>query len=95
MPPAPAPRPSATGRLLGRLAVSAVMSALVFAVLWLWALNMMTSMLLAAGFGTVIIVASSASDIIETVLDAIGSVVLGIFAAIGALIGGILGIFIN
>lgn len=76
--------------LARRLATTVVLSAVFSLALWLMALSAMTSLL--AGTGAVIILAaSSTSDVLNAILETIGGFVLGLLAAIGAILGAMFG----
>jgi hypothetical protein len=85
-------RPSQTS-WVRRIATIVTLSALVFVVLWLMAFSFLTSLLIASGCCVVVVAASSVSDLVEIVLDAISAVVFGILAAIAAIFGAIFGLF--
>lgn len=51
------------------------------------ALNAMTSLLAGASAGVIILAASSTSNVLEAILETIGGFVLGLLAAIGAILG--------
>jgi ABC-type uncharacterized transport system permease subunit len=70
-----------------------IMSGLVFLLLWFMALSALTSLLIAAGFGVVVVAASAASDLVEMVLDAITAVVFGVLGAIAAFFAAIFSLF--
>ena len=76
-----------------RIAVAVILSGLVFAVLWVMAFSMITSLLIGAGCCVVIVAASSLSDLVDMLLDAIASVIFGVLAVIAAIFAGILGLF--
>ena len=76
-----------------RIAVAVILSGLVFAVLWIMVFNMITSLLIGAGCCVVIVAASSLSDLVDMLLDAIASVIFGVLAVIAAIFAGILGLF--
>src|SRR5262245_44369865 len=86
-------RSQSTSRLVRRIAVSAILGGIVFLVLWLSALSLITSLLIASSFCGVVIVAGATSDLIEAVLDAIATIVFGILAAIAAAIAAIFSLF--
>ena len=94
-PAEPAARPTATGSLVRRIAVSVILSLLVFVVLWVTAFSVVTSLLIGSGFGIVVIVASTASDLVEIVLDAIANVVFAVFAVIAAVLAAVFSLFGN
>ena len=78
-----------------RIAVAVILGGLVFAALWIMLFSMLTSLLIGAGCCVVIVAASSASDLLETLLDAIASAVFGVLAVIAAIFAAILGLFGN
>jgi hypothetical protein len=89
----PVTRPARASGPVRRIAATVIMGGLVFFLLWLMAFSVFTSLLIAAGFGVVVVVASAASDPFEMVLDAIAAVVLGVLGAIAAVFGAIFSIF--
>ena len=89
----PRARPAPTSSLARRIAISVILSGLVFFVLWIMAFSLFTSLLIGSGCCVVIVAASSISDLIEMVLDAIASVIFGVLAVIAAVLGAILGLF--
>ena len=70
-----------------------MLSVLVFAVLWMMVFSMVTSLLIGAGCCVVIVAASTVSDSIDMLLDAVASVVFGLLAVIAAIFAAILGLF--
>jgi hypothetical protein len=70
-----------------RIAVAVILSGLVFAVLWIMVFNMVTSLLIGAGCCVVIVAASSLSDLVDMLLDAVATVIFGVLAVIGAIFG--------
>ena len=82
-----------TGSPARRIAVAVILSGLVFAVLWIMVFNMVTSLLIGAGCCVVIVAASSLSDLVDMLLDAIASAIFGVLAVIAAIFAGILGLF--
>ena len=70
-----------------------ILSGLVFAVLWVMAFSMITSLLIGAGCCVVIVAASSLSDLVDMLLDAIASVIFGVLAVIAAIFAGIFSLF--
>jgi hypothetical protein len=89
----PVTRPAPARGPARRIAATVILSGLVFLVLWLMALSVFTSLLIAAGFCVVVVAASAASDPVVTVLDAIAAVVFGVLAAIAAFFGAIFSLF--
>jgi len=67
-----------------------MLSLLVFvAMLWM-ALDVVTSVMIASGFGVVVVLGGMASDLIDMVLDAITGAVLLVLGAIAALLAFVL-----
>ena len=91
--PEPAARPASTSSPARRMAVAVILSGLVFAVLWIMVFSMITSLLIGAGCCVVIVSASSLSDLVDMLLDAIASIIFGVLAVIAAIFGAILGLF--
>lgn len=76
-----------------RIAVAVGLSGLVFVVLWITMLSMVTSLLIGAGCCVVIVAASSVSDLVDMVLDAVATVIFGVLAVIAAIFGAIFSVF--
>jgi hypothetical protein len=76
-----------------RIAVAVILSGLVFAVLWIMVFNMITSLLIGAGCCVVIVAASSLSDLVDMLLDAVATVMFGVLAVIAAIFGAIFRLF--
>ena len=91
--PEPAARPASNNSPARRIAVVVILSGLVFAVLWIMVFSMVTSLLIGAGCCVVIVAATSVSDLVEVLLDAIASVIFGVLAVIAAIFGAIFGLF--
>ena len=91
--PEPAVRPAPNSSPARRIAAAVILSGLVFAVLWVMAFSMITSLLIGAGCCVVIVAASSLSDLVDMLLDAIASIIFGVLAVIAAIFGAILGLF--
>jgi hypothetical protein len=92
-PPEPAARPAPNSSPARRIAVAVILSGLVFAVLWIMVFNVVTSLLIGAGCCVVIVAASSLSDLVDMLLDALATVIFGVLAVIAAIFGAILGLF--
>jgi len=92
-PPEPAARPASKSSPARRLAAAVILSVLVFAVLWSTVFGMMTSLLIGAGCCVVIVAASSLSDVIDMLLDAVATVVFGVLAIIAAIFTAIFSLF--
>src|SRR4051812_27722389 len=88
-------RAASTSRVVRRIAFSAIMSVLVFLVMWLMEFSLVTSLLIASSFCAVTVLASSISDLIGTVLDAVAAVALAVLAAIVAVVAAIFSLFGN
>jgi hypothetical protein len=86
-------RPASNSSRARRIAVAAILSGLVFAVLWIMVFSMVTSLLIGAGCCVVIVAASSVSDLVEMVLDAVATVIFGVLAVIAAIFGAIFSVF--
>ena len=95
--PEPAVRTAPTSSPARRIAVVVILSGLVFAVLWIMVFSMVTSLLIGAACCVVIVAASSLSDLVDMLLDAVATVIFGVLAVIaaifGAIFGAILGLF--
>ena len=70
-----------------------MLSVLVFAVLWMMVFGMVTSLLIGAGCYVVIVAASTVSDAVDMLLDALAAVVFGALAVIAAIFAAIFGLF--
>jgi hypothetical protein len=91
--PEPAGRPASNSSPARRLAVAVILSGLVFVVLWIMMFNMVTSLLIGAGCCVVIVAASSLSDLVDMLLDAVATVIFGVLAVIAAIFRAILDLF--
>jgi hypothetical protein len=91
--PEPAVRTAPNRSPARRIAVAVVLSGLVCAVLWIMVFSLVTSLLIGTGCCVVIVAASSASDVVEMLLDAVSTVVLGVVAVIAAIFGAIFSVF--
>ena len=89
----PAARRASNNSPARRIAVAMMLGGLVFAVLWIMVFSMITSLLIGAGCCVVIVSASSLSDLVDMLLDAIASIIFGVLAVIAAIFGAILGLF--
>jgi hypothetical protein len=92
-PPEPAARPASNSTPARRLAVAVILSGLVFAVLWIMVFSMVTSLLIGAGCCVVIVAASSLSDLVDMLLDALATVIFGVLAVIAAIFAAIFSLF--
>jgi hypothetical protein len=91
--PEPAARPALRGSPARRIAVAVMLGGLIFMTLWIMMFSMVTSLLIGAGCCVVIVAASSASDMIEMLLDAVAAVLFGVVAVIAAIFGAIFSVF--
>ena len=91
--PEPAVRQAPNSSPARRIAAAVILSGLVFAVLWIMVFSMITSLLIGAGCCVVIVSASSLSDLVDMLLDAIASVIFGVLAVIAAIFAGIFSLF--
>lgn len=92
-PPEPAARPAPTSGPARRIAVAVILSGLVFAVLWIMVFSIVTSLLIGAGCCVAIVAASSVSDLVDMLLDAVATVIFGVLAVIAAIFGAIFSLF--
>ena len=76
-----------------RIAAAVMLSVLVFDVLWIMVFGMVTSLLIGAGCCVVIVAASTVSDAVDMLLDALAAVVFGALAVIAAIFAAILSLF--
>ncbi|MGV3635549.1 MAG: hypothetical protein ACO1NY_14460 [Pseudorhodoplanes sp.] len=76
-----------------RIATAFVLGLLIFGVMWIMAFSLITSLAIGAGCCVVTIAASSVSDLVEMLLDAIASVIFGVLAAIAGVFAAILALF--
>ena len=65
------------------MAVAIMLGGLIFLALWIMVFSLVTSLLIGAGCCVAVVAASSVSDLVETLLDAVASVIFGILAIIG------------
>jgi len=89
---APAEAPQKSG-FLRRVAAAVLIGGIVFGLLWYTIFSAVTSALVASGGTVVLLAGASASDTFETIFDMIANVILGIFAAIGAVFAAIFSFF--
>jgi Flp pilus assembly protein TadB len=87
------PRTGSSRRFLRALFIAAVVGVILFAALWYTVFSAVTAALVAAGGTGVLVVGSSASDTVESLLEMLANIVLGILAAIGAFFAAIFSIF--
>ena len=91
--PEPAVRPAPNSSPARRISAAVILSGLVFAVLRIMVFSMITSLLIGAGCCVVIVSASSLSDLVDMLLDAIASIIFGVLAVIAAIFAGIFSLF--
>ena len=91
--PEPAVRPASTQQPCPPHSRGGILSGLVFAVLWIMVFSMVTSLLIGAGCCVVIVAASSLSDLLDMLLDAVATVIFGVLAVIAAIFGAIFSLF--
>ena len=91
--PSPAVRPASNSSPARRIAVAVALGALVFMALWITMFSMVVSLLIGSFCCVVIVAASSLSDVVEMLLDAVASVIFGIVAVIAAIFGAIFSVF--
>mgnify|MGYP001420606791 CR=1 FL=1 len=90
--PEPAPTPARSG-LLRRIAGAAVITVLMFGLLWYTVFNAVTAALVASGGTVVLLAGASASDIVETIFETIANILLGILGAIAAAFAAVMSFF--
>jgi hypothetical protein len=88
--PPPSPTPN---RILRTLAVAGVVGLILFAVLWYTIFSAVTAAIIAAGGTGVIVVGSSASDVLESLFELLASIVMAVLGAIAAVFAAIFSIF--
>jgi len=89
----PAARRASNNSPARRIAVAMMLGGLVFAVLWIMVFSMVTSLLVGAGCCVAIVAASSASELVGILLDAVAAAVFGMLAVIAAIVGAIFSVF--
>jgi hypothetical protein len=85
----PAPRRSPARRI----AAAVALGVLIFAVLSITLFSLMTSLLIGTACCVVVVAAGSVWDLAEALLDAVATVIFGIFAVIAAIFAAIFGLF--
>jgi hypothetical protein len=85
--------PASNGSAGRRIATAVVLGTLVFTMLWITMFSLVTSLLIGTACCVVIVAASSQSDVVEMLLDAVASVIFGIVAVIAAIFGAIFSVF--
>jgi hypothetical protein len=93
IPEKPQPETSSTSGWGRRIAAVLMIGILLTAVLWYTVFSAVTAALVGSGGAVVLLAGSSASDVVETVLDAIANVLLAVLAAIGAVLAAIFSLF--
>jgi hypothetical protein len=91
--PETAARPASNGSAGRRIAVAVALGTLVFTALWITMFGMAVSLLIGTGCCVLIVAASNLSHVVEALLDAVASLMLGIVAVIAAIFGAIFGVF--
>ena len=91
--PEPVARHAPSGSAARRIAAAVTLGFLVFAALWVMVFDMVVSMLIGTACCAMIVAAGSASDVIDMLLDAVASALLGIAAIIAAILGAIFSLF--
>lgn len=76
-----------------RVVTAMILGAFVFVALWLLAFSLVASLLISSGCCVVLVAASTISDIVEMILDAISAIVFGILAAIAVVFAAIFSLF--
>lgn len=76
-----------------RIAIAAGLSVVIFALLWMTVFSAVTSALIGAGCCVVVVAASSASDVVDMLLDAIASAIAVVLAAVAAILAALFGLF--
>jgi H+/Cl- antiporter ClcA len=76
-----------------RIAVYAIIAALLFGVLWYTIVSAVTASLIAASGTGILVVGSTVSDIFESLFELLASIVLGLLAAIAAVFAAIFSFF--
>ncbi len=87
------PRTGSSRSFLRTLVIAAIVGVILFAALWYTVFSAVTAALIAAGGTGVLVVGSSASDTVESLLEMLANLVLGILAAIGAFFAAIFSFF--
>jgi hypothetical protein len=90
---APAAQPASNSSPARRIATAAILGGLVFTVLWITMFSMVISLLIGTGCCVMIVAASSLSDVVEMLLDAVSAVIFGVVAVIAAICGAIFSVF--
>jgi hypothetical protein len=75
------------------LGIAAIVGVILLAALWYTVFSAVTAALIAAGGTGVLVVGSSASDTVQSLLEMLANIVLGILAAIGAFFAAIFSFF--
>jgi hypothetical protein len=92
--PEPAARPASNSSAAARrITVAVVLGGLIFLALWITMFSMVVSLMIGSGCCVLIVAASSASEVVEMLLDAVASVIFGVIAVIAAIFGAIFSVF--
>jgi hypothetical protein len=76
-----------------RIAAVAIVSGMIFMLLWFFVFSAFTSLLVASAFCVVVVVASAAFDPLEMVMDAIAGIVFIVLGVIAAVFAAIFSLF--
>ena len=87
------PRTGSSRSFLRTLGIAAIVGVILLAALWYTVFSAVTAALIAAGGTGVLVVGSSASDTVQSLLEMLANIVLGILAAIGAFFAAIFSFF--
>jgi hypothetical protein len=88
--PAPSPKSATVWR---RIAGSAIIGVLFFAILWYTVFSAITAALISSGTTVVLVAAASWSEIFEQILETIAAIFAAILSAIAAFFSGLFGLF--
>ena len=91
--PDPPARPAPGSSAAHRIATAVALGTLVFTMLWITMFGLVTSMLIGTACCAVIVAASSVSDVVEMLLDAVSAVIWGVVAMVAAIFGAIFSVF--
>ena len=91
--PEPAARPASHSTPARRIATAVLLGGLVFTMLWITMFSAVISLLIGTGCCVVIVAASSVSDVVEMLLEAVSTVIFGVVAVIAAIFGAIFSVF--
>jgi hypothetical protein len=86
-------QPSLANPLARRLTTIFLLGVIVFLLLWITLVNFVTAALVGGGTIVVVILAAAVSDVLEAILEAIGSAMLAVLAIFAALFAAVADIF--